>query len=106
MSEADVNGPFSVVATEAEVQPTRRRPLKMVDEWAAMISSSGSPCASMVSKDSGRLNVVRSAAGDSCSVFGWTGIVLAGAPEEPHQQPKLSALIGTELGSRARREGL
>ena len=33
MSEANVNDPFSVVATEAEVQAARRRPLKIVDPF-------------------------------------------------------------------------
>ena len=83
MSEADINGPFPAAATEAEVPPAGRRPLKMIDESAATIGSSGSLCMFMVRKDSGHLNEVRAAGGDSRSVVRVDRNRARRCPEEP-----------------------
>ena|SRR5215469_6251281 len=83
MSEANFDGLFSAVATEAEVLPARRRPLKIVDESAAMIGSPGSLCVFMVRRDSARLNEVRAAAGDSCPVVRVDRNRARRCPEEP-----------------------
>jgi hypothetical protein len=83
MSEASVNGLFSVVAIAAEAPPARRRPLKIVDESAAMIGSPGSLCVLMVRKDSARLDEVRAAAGDTCPVVRVDRNRARRCPEEP-----------------------
>ena len=83
MSEADVNGLSSVVAIEAEAPPARRRPLKIVDESAAMIGSPGSLCVLMVRKEPARLNEVRAAAGDTCPVVRVDRNRTRRCPEEP-----------------------
>jgi len=78
MSEENVNGPSPAATTEAEVPPARRRPLKMVDESAVMF---------MVRKDSGHLNEVRPAGGDSCYVVRVDLNRARRCPEEPGLAP-------------------
>src|SRR5690348_13903765 len=83
ISEANVNDPFSVVATEAEVQAARRRPLKIVNESAGMIGLPGSLCVFTVRKDSGHLNEVRAVSRDTCSAVRADRDRARRCPEEP-----------------------
>src|SRR5690348_16996302 len=103
MSEANVNDPFSAVATEAEVQAARRRPLKIVDASAAMIGWPGSLCVFMLRKDSGHLNQVRAVGGDTCSaVRGRPGLCsqVPGEPGLAHCRTRIGRRLPTGLEAR------
>jgi hypothetical protein len=103
VSEANVNNPFSAVATEAEVQAARRRPLKIVDESAAMIGLLRSLCVFTVRKDSGHLNQVRAVGRDTCSAVRVDRDRARRCREEPglaHCRTRISRRLPTGLEAR------
>jgi hypothetical protein len=100
MSEANVNDPFSVVATEAEVQAAIRRLLKIVDESAAMIGWPGSLCVFTVRKDSGHLNQVRAVGGGTCSAVRVDRDCAREEPGLAHRRTRIGRRLPTGLEAR------